>query len=136
MKDLGSLGGPKANSWASASMPPDWWWATRKPTAASTHAFLYTSGAGMKDLGTLGGDRQSGFPRQRRRTGGGLSAIGNAVAPRLSLRDDTGMKDLGTLGGPNSSALDINNSGQVVGGADAIAHGAAYATPSSTAAGG
>lgn len=92
-----------------------------------SHAFLWTPGSGIRDLGTLGGEVSSatalndegqvagssntefgplrGFPNRARHH----AFLWTAAA---------GMRDLGTLGGRNSDALALNALGQVAGNSD------------------
>jgi probable HAF family extracellular repeat protein len=87
---------------------------------ANFHAFLWTSGTGMQDLGTLPGDANS--------IGISISDNGDVVGvsldanfnPRAFLRQNGAMTDLNTLIPANSSlflllACSINSNGQIVG---------------------
>ncbi len=93
----------------------------------STHAFLWTAGAGMQDLGTLGGSFSQAT---------GINPSGQVVGYSY-LADEqtyhafvwtslTGMQDLGTLGGANSVAVAVNGRGQIVGYSTVTAGSAAY----------
>jgi len=98
---------------------------------STTHAFRFTPGQGMRDLGTLGGRKSSAY---------GINNLGEVVGesdfqlvnnpsttafvlPGTSLTgthaflwtEAKGMKDLGHLGGGYSIAQAINNNGEVVG---------------------
>src|SRR5579872_411903 len=81
-----------------------------------THAFLWTSGKGMQDLGTLGGMDSQGFAVNDLGQVVGLSWLqGDANRHAFLWTQTGGMQDLGTLGGAESAALAINRSGQIVG---------------------
>ncbi len=100
-------------------------------TAGDRKAFLWTSGGGMTDLGTLGGRDDS--------QAGAINASDEVVGYALNFGDGPpqppkdrlaffylpvaahtlpmGINSLGTLGGAESLATDVNDSGEVVGGA-------------------
>jgi probable HAF family extracellular repeat protein len=81
-----------------------------------THAFLWTNGKGMKDLGTLGGMDSQGFAVNNLGQVVGLSWLpGDTKRHAFLWTQSGGMQDLGTLGGDESVATAINRSGQVVG---------------------
>src|SRR5260370_40802009 len=91
------------------------------------HAFSWTSGGGIVDLGTLGGTDSFSFAvNGRGQVVGESSTSGNAATHAFSWTSGGGMVDLGTLGGTNSfltilgSAFEglgggVNNRGQVIG---------------------
>ena len=89
------------------------------------HAFLWTSGGGMQDIGTLGGSSSWAY---------GINDSGQIVGYGASIPTNSthaflwasggGMQDLGTLpGGSESWAFGISNSGQVVGSAVSNSNG-------------
>ena len=121
VQDLGTLGG--ASSWAYALNESGQVAGASITTTGERHAFLWTPGQGMRDLGTLPGALSS--------TARGINDLGQVVGesefPRIGPPEPqthaflwslgAGMQDLGALGqGLTSSvAYDINNAGQVVG---------------------
>jgi probable HAF family extracellular repeat protein len=85
-------------------------------------AFRWVSGT-MRRLATLGGSANRAFAINNRGHVVGQSQLrgdikgpnGAPIVHAFLLKTGVGMTDLGTLGGSNSSALDINDAGQVVG---------------------
>ena len=81
-------------------------------------ACLWTP-TGIRDIGTLGGNRSVGRSINESGQVAGESTIDNPNVTRaFRFTEGQGMISLGTLGGVNSSAYGINNSGQVVGESD------------------
>jgi probable HAF family extracellular repeat protein len=83
-----------------------------------THAFLWTSGSGMKDLGTLGGDFSDALDLNNNGDVVGTSTSG-AGGHAFHWSSSTGMQDLNTLipsssGVVLTSATGINNAGRIV----------------------
>jgi len=88
--------------------------------SGDTHAFLYSTGAGITDLSTLGGTNSYGRGINNAGSVVGFSQIGDNAGTHAFLHDGT-MHDLGTFsGGTNSYAYAINNASpaQIVGGSD------------------
>jgi probable HAF family extracellular repeat protein len=77
-------------------------------------AFLY-SGGKMTDLGTLGTDSYAHDVNADGQVVGYCATAGKKADRAFLCRLGVGMKDLGTLGGSTSSALRINDLGQIVG---------------------
>src|ERR1700722_11658976 len=85
----------------------------------TTHAFLWSSKTGMRDLGTLGGSSYAYGINDAGQVVGSY-ASGNTMRAFLWTKSG-GMKDLGTLGGDYTSASVINSAGQVIRGASKAA---------------
>ena len=92
-------------------------------STVGTHAFVWTAAAGMRDIGTLGGNYTRGWSINE---SGQIAGESGDVGPmglrtRLAFRftEGVGMISLGTLpGGTQSAGYGINDSGQVVGESD------------------
>lgn len=86
--------------------------------SSSEHAFRYTDGAGLVDLGTLGGSMSRAYGINGTGQVAGYSLISN-LPPRVRAfryADGVGLQNLGDLGtGAGSYGYDINDAGQVVG---------------------
>jgi probable HAF family extracellular repeat protein len=111
-----------------------------KTTGTITHAFRWTEGAGMQDLGSLlGGPQADPYSEATGVSGNGSVVVGVSQAGgggRHAFRWTTagGMKDLGTLGGLDSQANAVSVNGLVVVGqaqkADTSAHAFRWAEAS------
>ena len=92
---------------------------TAAPAEGVLHAFFWSIGEGMQDLGTLEGGFSWGFGINRSGEVVGSSEIsGNVITHAFVWSPTLGMQDLGTLGGANSQGYAINDAGQIVGTAD------------------
>ena len=83
--------------------------------AGGRHAFLWSAGQGMADLGSLGGGQST--PTAISESGDiiGFSATTDGNIHAFRWTASAGMIDLGTLGGASSTATGLNEAGQVVG---------------------
>jgi len=79
------------------------------------HAFLYTPGSGMTDLGTLGGGTSNGYAINASGQVTGQAVKTGGVFHAFLYTPGSGMMDLGTLGGGSSTGYAINADGQVTG---------------------
>src|SRR5262249_38411696 len=87
-----------------------------------SHAFSWTRGAGMTDLGTLGGgESEASAVNSRGQIVGRSNPTGSPTLRHggnndaLSWTPPTGMVALGSLGGTHDNAIAITNTGQVAG---------------------
>lgn len=86
------------------------------------HAFVYTPGSGMQDLGTLGGSTSAAYSINDLGqivgyaflTGSWRYDTPGARANGFLWSESTGMQNIGTHGSTYSIATDINNTGQAV----------------------
>ena len=94
---------------------------TGNSTGTTDHAFRWTSGGGMQDLGTLGGSGGQDYSY-----GNGINSAGQVAGTSVYTSGydraflwtpGSGMQVLPTLGGVHGRANGINDSGQVVGSA-------------------
>jgi probable HAF family extracellular repeat protein len=83
-------------------------------SASGTRGFVWTSGAGMLELGTLGGNSSYGMAVDDAGEVAGSAATGSGYLNATSWSSGTAT-DLGTLGGNNSYAYGINDAGVIVG---------------------
>ena len=95
--------------------------------SGEAHAVLWTPGAPMRDLGTLGGNSSRALAINDAGQVAGSSSTAEGGVHAFRWDANTGMQDLGTLGGfvDASEALGINAAGKVVGyswGVDATVH--------------
>ena len=82
---------------------------------AGGHAFIYTPGSGMADLGTVGGVDSEGLAINDSGQVAGVSQTSSGTYHAVVATAGGGMTDIGTLGGTSSTAFGINNSGEVTG---------------------
>jgi probable HAF family extracellular repeat protein len=106
--------------WGASVMPPHStpaarWPAIQARAPATHHAFHWSSGGGMVDLGTLGGNSSSAHAINATGQVAGYSTTSSGANHAFLWTSGGGMQDLGTLGGSYSFAYALNASGQVVG---------------------
>lgn len=97
-------------------------WSSSASTVGA-HAFVWTAAAGMRDIGTLGGNYTVGWSinesGQIAGESGDVGPMGLRTRVAFRFTEGVGMIRLGTLaGGTQSAAYGINDSGQVVGESD------------------
>src|SRR3989442_3186394 len=135
MLDLGTLGGPDAFPGNGCANQRKGLVVGGSNTSSTTdhttglfrnHPFLWENGT-MIDLGSLGGNGAAVCANNRGQVIGGSSLADNpgACSEEIGgpgchafLWEHGVMQDLGTLGGDNSTAIWINDAGEIVGGAD------------------
>jgi probable HAF family extracellular repeat protein len=78
----------------------------------NTHAFLYT-GAGLADIGTLGGTYSEGTSINNRGEIAGISTVANG-ATHLFLYTQGHMHDLGTAAGQTFASAALNDRGEIL----------------------
>lgn len=85
--------------------------------ASRNHAFLFTDGAGLVDLGSLGGNTATAYGLNDAGVvvGYAASRFGEDIYRAFVYTADQGMTDIGTLGGDISFAFGVSNAGQVCG---------------------
>jgi probable HAF family extracellular repeat protein len=83
----------------------------------NTHAFLYT-GAGLADIGTLGGTYSEGTSINNRGEIAGISTVANG-ATHLFLYTQGHMHDLGTAAGQTFASAALNDRGEILASAGA-----------------
>jgi probable HAF family extracellular repeat protein len=114
LQDLGALSGPSASSFASGINDAGQVAGHSETTGGRWHAFRYTPGLGLLDLGT---------PADANSYANGINASGQVVG-RVSTTSSThafrytdgvGLQDLHTVSESTSEANDINDAGAVVG---------------------
>ena len=118
MADLGSLGGPAANSFPDALSNTGQvvGFSFLSPTDLTfIHAFSWTRSGGMVDLGTLGGAVSEAAAINTSGQIAGASSTAAGAFDAFSWTRGAGMTDLGTLGGGESEASAVNSRGQIVG---------------------
>ncbi len=81
------------------------------------HAFTWTAGGGLTDLGTLGGASSYGAAINGKGTVAGNSVTRAGYTQAFS-HDGNTMTGLGTLGGETSYAAGLNSAGDIVGASD------------------
>jgi probable HAF family extracellular repeat protein len=121
--NLGTLGGPTGSSYAQAVNADGQVVGYATDSGGIEHAFLYSAGTGMQDLGVVLGASRSwatGINGSRQVVGYlSYSDAGSDNYTGFLYSVPDGVKNLGTLdGGTYSVALGINTFGQVVGYAD------------------
>jgi 6-phosphogluconolactonase len=85
---------------------------TNPACLGNTHAFLYT-GAGLADIGTLGGTYSAGTSINNRGEVAGISTVANGTA-HLFLYTQGHMHDLGTAAGQTFASAALNDRGEIL----------------------
>jgi probable HAF family extracellular repeat protein len=130
IRDLGTLGGPVSQA-LSVNASGHVVGTADVPDGRSYHAFLFTGGP-LLDLGTFGGSRSTATAINTSGLVVGFAWTEGDKSAHAFLYANGAMQDLGAfgiVGEFNSSALDINDAGQVVGWAvlpDLSAHAFLY----------
>ncbi len=120
--DLGTLGSPFDQRSEAAGINDNGQVAGNSFSLAdSPHAFLYTPGTGLVDLGTLGGGWSRAYGINNTGQVAGTSVLADNVTTHGFLYSDGVVKDVNALLAPNQdnwvviSATAINNAGQISG---------------------
>lgn len=82
---------------------------------AGTHAFVWNSGTGFQDIGTLGGANSVAYSVNASGAVTGYSYLANNTFHAFVWTSAGGMVDIGTLGGCCSEGFAIDSAGDVVG---------------------
>ena len=122
MQDLGTLGGPDAFALFVNDRGQVAGWSYTNSTVNATtglptfHPFVWETGKGMKDLGTLGGTvaQAVNAMNQHGQVAGSTTMAGDQ-SHHPFLWDGEKLIDLGTFGGDNGEAVWLNGAGDVVG---------------------
>lgn len=118
--DLGTLGGTTGDSSVAEGINSQGDVVGSSTTGGQTHAFLWTAGDGMRDLGTLGGRSSTALAINDLRQVVGWAEDAAGLRHAFLWTEATGMRSISSidpsrpLGSP-SEAVAINNVGQIAG---------------------